>query len=193
MLTGDLKWGLLRLAEAFVLPSHQENFGIAVAEALACGTPVLISNKVNIWREIAQDRAGLVEADDEPGTTRLLEGWLGLPLGEQEEMRKNAQTCFQSRFEVTRAAEGLIETMAGQGLVRIGPQAGFTQAGRRCRLDRAADRHPLRQLDQGGGQRGRSTRPRTQGRHLVRRRAPRGYVPDLSPVADADTVSAGVR
>ncbi len=60
MLTGDLKWGALHAAEVFVLPSHQENFGIAVVEALACGKPVLISDKVNIWREIAADGAGSV-------------------------------------------------------------------------------------------------------------------------------------
>ena len=108
MLTGDLKWGMLQIAEAFVLPSHQENFGIAVAEALACGTPVLISNKVNIWREIEQDRAGLVDEDDAPGTLRLLQKWLALSDDEKDAMRKNAQQCFQSRFEVTRAAEALI-------------------------------------------------------------------------------------
>ncbi len=40
MLQGAAKYGAFRAAEAFVLPSHQENFGIVVAEALACGTPV---------------------------------------------------------------------------------------------------------------------------------------------------------
>jgi hypothetical protein len=35
MLRGDLKWGALCAAEVIVLPSHQENFGIVVAEALA--------------------------------------------------------------------------------------------------------------------------------------------------------------
>ena len=50
MLSGDVKWGAYRTAEAFILPSHQENFGIVVAEALACGLPVLISNKVNMAR-----------------------------------------------------------------------------------------------------------------------------------------------
>jgi glycosyltransferase involved in cell wall biosynthesis len=112
MLTGDLKWGMLQLAEAFVLPSHQENFGIAVAEALACGTPVLISNKVNIWREIEQDGAGLVDEDDEPGTTRLLEKWLALSDEGKEAMRETARRSFQARFEVKRAAESLIQAIA---------------------------------------------------------------------------------
>jgi hypothetical protein len=53
MLEGDSKWGAFHAAEAFVLPSHQENFGVAVVEALACGLPVLISDKVNIWPDIA--------------------------------------------------------------------------------------------------------------------------------------------
>ena len=48
MIGGSLKWGAFRAAEIFVLPSHQENFGVVVAEALAVGLPALISNKVNI-------------------------------------------------------------------------------------------------------------------------------------------------
>ena len=84
MLQGDAKWGAFYAAEAFVLPSHQENFGVAVAEALACGTPVLISNQVNIWREIAEDGVGLVEDDDLAGTMRLLERWRDLPPEETE-------------------------------------------------------------------------------------------------------------
>ena len=41
MLQGDLKWGAFRAADAFILPSHQENFGIVVAEALSANLPVL--------------------------------------------------------------------------------------------------------------------------------------------------------
>jgi glycosyltransferase involved in cell wall biosynthesis len=76
MLLGELKWGALYSAEALVLPSHQENFGIVVVESIACGVPVLISNKVNIWREIAADGAGLVANDNLSGTIELLQsGW----------------------------------------------------------------------------------------------------------------------
>jgi glycosyltransferase involved in cell wall biosynthesis len=76
MLSGDAKWGSLYGCEAFILPSHQENFGIAVAEALACGKPVLISNQVNIWREIIEDGAGLVADDTEEGVEKLLRQFL---------------------------------------------------------------------------------------------------------------------
>jgi len=107
MITGDLKWGCLRAADVFILPSHQENFGIAVAEALACGVPVLISDKVNIWREIAEDNAGLVESDDQAGTTRLLTNWLGLEPAAKQTMRTNTLHCFATRFTVAQTAQTL--------------------------------------------------------------------------------------
>ena len=111
MLTGDLKWGALSAAEAFVLPSHQENFGIAVAEALGCGTPVLISNKVNIWREIETAGAGYVENDDLAGTTALLKRWLDTPPDGRTAMKQNAASCFMDRFEIERATDSLLAVM----------------------------------------------------------------------------------
>ncbi len=52
MLEGSLKWSALRAAEVFILPSHQENFALSVVEALACARPVLISDRINICREV---------------------------------------------------------------------------------------------------------------------------------------------
>lgn len=105
MLEGDLKWGAFHSAEAFLLPSHQENFGIAVAEALACGRPVLISKQVQIWREIASDGAGLFEADTLAGTEKLLRGWLALSNTERKNMGERARHCFLTRFESGLAAD----------------------------------------------------------------------------------------
>jgi glycosyltransferase involved in cell wall biosynthesis len=112
MLNGAVKWGALRAAQVFVLPSHQENFGIAVAEALAVGVPVLISNKVNIWREIETDGAGIVAEDDLRGTCKLLRDYLEMPEEKCRAMRQRARECFERRFEITKAAESLEKVLA---------------------------------------------------------------------------------
>jgi glycosyltransferase involved in cell wall biosynthesis len=105
MLSGDAKWGALHGCEAFVLPSHQENFGIAVIEALACGRPVLISDKVNIWREIEADGAGLVGSDSEEGVVRMLEVWLSQDSLSRQKMELQAAECFIRRFDSPRMGE----------------------------------------------------------------------------------------
>ena len=111
MLEGSMKQGAFANAEAFVLPSHQENFGISVVEALAASVPVLVSNRVNIWREIEADRAGYVESDDLAGTTRLLQNWIGTAPAEREMVRQNARRCFEQRFEVDRAVDSLLQIL----------------------------------------------------------------------------------
>lgn len=120
MLTGDMKWGAFHAAEVFVLPSHSENFGIVVAEALACRLPVLITDKVNIWREIVQDGAGFAEQDTFDGTVALLERWLGLSVDEIHQMRGRARACFESHFEIQQAAKKLINVIEQCLLARAG-------------------------------------------------------------------------
>lgn len=112
MLLEDLKWGAYFAADIFILPSHHENFGNVVAQALSCGLPVLISNKVNIWREIEADHAGLVEDDTRAGTIRLLQRWLEMPGEDRIRMRHQTKQTFFNRFEIHKAAESLLAVLS---------------------------------------------------------------------------------
>lgn len=109
MLLGDAKWGAFRASEAFILPSHQENFGIAVAEALACGRPVLLSNKVNIAADIASDGAGSMEPDTPEGTARLIARWIELPVPDRAAMGQRALECFRRRYDMRKGAKAVVE------------------------------------------------------------------------------------
>lgn len=111
MLRGDAKWGAFYGAEAFVLPSHQENFGIAVADALACGVVPLISDKVNIAPDVAADGAGLMEADSVEGTVRLLTRFLELNPEELRTMRARALDCYQRRYALNNAAQEVYKAL----------------------------------------------------------------------------------
>jgi len=108
MLKGELKWAAMKAAEVFILPSHQENFGISVAESLALGTPVLISDKVNIWREIVEIKAGLVGEDTLQGTEKLISQWLALQPEEREMYQQQALSCFEQKFNIKQASKNLV-------------------------------------------------------------------------------------
>ena len=111
MLTGDAKWGALYNCEASILPSHQENFGISVVETLACGRPVLISNQVNIWREIKEAGAAFVQPDTTAGTMELLREWTGLTPEARSRMAAQARPCFQDSFSIEHAIKKLMVTI----------------------------------------------------------------------------------
>ena len=75
-LYGDTKWAAYRDADVFVLPSQNENFGNTAAEAVACGTPVLVTDRCGI-APLVDQRAGLVVSHDctslEDGLARILD------------------------------------------------------------------------------------------------------------------------
>jgi glycosyltransferase involved in cell wall biosynthesis len=112
MLRGELKYGALEGAEAFALPSHQENFGIAVAEALGCGKPVLISDRVNIWRKIVAAKAGLVAPDTFVGVTRLLREWMALSPADRLEMGASALACYEQNFTVEQSTTDILSALS---------------------------------------------------------------------------------
>jgi glycosyltransferase involved in cell wall biosynthesis len=105
MLTGNAKWGAFYGCEAFILPSHQENFGIAVVEALGCGKPVLISNQINIWKEINQAGACYVAENTLEGTLSLLKLWCRASPQQKLVMSKNALISFQNNFSTFQASK----------------------------------------------------------------------------------------
>ena len=111
MLRGDAKWGAFYGSEAFVLPSHQENFGIAVADALACGVIPLISDKVNIAPDVARDGAGLMDSDTLEGTVRLLTAFQGILPDERAAMRERAQLCYRRRYALQNAAQEVYKAL----------------------------------------------------------------------------------
>ncbi len=114
-LYGEEKQGALALADAFLLPSHQENFGIAVVEALAAGVPVLISNRVNIDREVVGDRAGFAEPDTRKGTFRLLARWRTAG-GTDAAFRERARACFEARYNLERNAPLFLDLLRRLGV-----------------------------------------------------------------------------
>ncbi|MDB5819105.1 MAG: hypothetical protein JWQ11_2745 [Rhizobacter sp.] len=114
MLQDDVKWGAFHASEAYVLPSHQENFGIAVAEAMGCGLPVLLSDKVNIWREIQADGAGFVATDSVDGCEQILRQWLALDEPGRAAMRAAARASFDTRFTVKAMAQSLVDIVEAQ-------------------------------------------------------------------------------
>ena len=111
MLQGELKWGAFRAAEAMILPSHQENFGIVVAEAMACRTPVLVSDKVNIWREVEASGGGLVEPDSVEGTRNLIRRFWSLTAEERSKMAQAARQGFLDYFDGEASARDLAQVI----------------------------------------------------------------------------------
>ena len=102
MLIGDEKWGAFYGTDLFVLPSFQENFGIAIVEAMACKKPVLITKQINIWREIENGNCGwIIEKTDKKLIESKLIEILNISSIEVQLKGDNAYHTFQEKFDVS--------------------------------------------------------------------------------------------
>ena len=110
-IAGALRSGALAAAGLFVLPSHGDNFALAAVESMARGLPIAISQKVNIWREVARYGAGLVEDDTVEGAARAMGQWLRMSPDEWQQMSRKAQRCFSECFEIGAAARHSVAQM----------------------------------------------------------------------------------
>ncbi|MCP9927894.1 glycosyltransferase [Cyanobium sp. CH-040] len=108
-LEGEAKWQALRQAHWFVLPSASENFGIAAVEALAAGTPVILSPEVAVAPAVAQAGAGLICSSDPSQLAAALDTALA---GPGEPMRAAARSLALSRYGWAGIAEHLEHTYA---------------------------------------------------------------------------------
>lgn len=103
MLTGEDKLAVLRDADIFVLPSYTENFGISVVEAMACGLPVVISDKVNIWREVEASGAGRVAPCDADRFAEMMLDLLDNP-EEAKRIGEKGKALVKERYQWSSVA-----------------------------------------------------------------------------------------
>jgi glycosyltransferase involved in cell wall biosynthesis len=111
MLLGPEKLAAWRDAAMFVLPSYSENFGLAVGEAMAVGLPVIISDKVNIWREVAAAGAGRVIPCDAEALADQILDLLAHPEAAAQ-MGRQGRALVEERFHWPRIARHLAEAYA---------------------------------------------------------------------------------
>ncbi|MFO0165645.1 MAG: hormogonium polysaccharide biosynthesis glycosyltransferase HpsP [Microcystis sp.] len=105
--TGEVKNSLLARADLFVLPSYYENFGIAVAEAMAAGIPVVISDRVDLHPAVAAAAAGWVTACQLEDLTNTLEAAITNPKIRQQR-GKNARDLVLNQYSWSAIAEQML-------------------------------------------------------------------------------------
>lgn len=117
-LEGRMKFALLADANIFILPSYDENFGMAVAEAMAAGLPVIISNRVNIYNLVEAYQAGIVtelnSQDIALALERLLDDeHLRLEMGAQ------GKNLVEENFDVKKIAKQMLAIYSSLILKRV--------------------------------------------------------------------------
>ena len=97
-LYNKIKWDAYYASEVFCLPTHQENFGLTLAESLSSRRPVITTNKTNIWKYIKNYKAGFVGGDNVASLQKKINEWLSLSKKEYNKMCINSLKCFNREF-----------------------------------------------------------------------------------------------
>ena len=91
----NLKWGAISASIGMVLPSHGENFGVALVESLSCSKPVLTTNKVNIYNDILNFNAGFISKDNINSFAKILKKYNNLNSADLKKLSNNSLNCFK--------------------------------------------------------------------------------------------------
>jgi glycosyltransferase involved in cell wall biosynthesis len=108
MLLGKDKLAAFRDSDIFTLPSYSENFGLAVIEAMASGMPVIISNKVGIFREVQSYNAGVVIDCNEISLYQAMKSILD-NANFAEELSSKARRMAEEYYDIDKVAGRMIE------------------------------------------------------------------------------------
>lgn len=124
MLLGKEKLAAFRDSELFVLPSHSENFGVAAVEAMACKMPVLLSNRVEIWREVVKAGAGASSKLDPKALADRLAFLIDRP-ATLRKMGRRGRKLVRRQYDwklIANRLVGLYANLSGRRLRGKGPE-----------------------------------------------------------------------
>lgn len=107
MVSGTEKWQLIANAKVTILWSHQENFGITVAESLGMGVPVLLSKQVNIWNEVVMNNAGFAEDESVEKLVGTMLKFNNLSEEAYNEMCLSAKNIYLNLYQPNKYANRL--------------------------------------------------------------------------------------
>lgn len=111
-LDNDAKWVAYRRADAFVLPTHTENFGIVIAEALYAGLPVL-TTKMAPWQGLVEHDCGLWVDDNLRAISDGLQELASLSLERLSEMGRNGAEYVNRAFNWEVISATLLKDYSG--------------------------------------------------------------------------------
>lgn len=111
LITGQDKLAALQDADVFVLPSRSEGLSIAMLEAMYMGLPVIVTDRVGLWREVEKNRCGLVVPYDESSLAGALKRMAAAP--DRREMGQRGRQLVASGFTWDKIARHLAAEIEG--------------------------------------------------------------------------------
>ena len=109
---GKEKWNLFRKADVFVLPTYSENFGIAIAEALGSGTPV-ITTKGTPWSDLLKYDCGWYTEIGTLPIVKALKSFLQLDEKALESKGRNGRRLIEEKYSTQSMADEMMKLYRG--------------------------------------------------------------------------------